>query len=687
MLDFLKRFFSGNHNSDSLENKGCDRGMAKGVSSSVEVTEEDGLAGRIEFEYEMSQLKAERQIRLVGTPEFALTRLMELSGVAVSQISNVWCYVIIQDWNGTSSCKIEDYKAYSIFEHLVKKTPAGKYELFGLARHVTLWLEYATPTGEIGSFCAHCGVTGLSRNELHLMNRVAIMHKIPGKPQVFTNKIMMTFDETDAQPWRDKLEEIRCEAERKLEEKVPLNQVEEAITGGCHTVPSLMAMGNDKFEDGAWSDAIYHYLQVYRLLHHSVYTEKAPNFIFDDFMNACYKLGACYLHKGLYVKAYYYLSLSAAGSTNPDVEVLLEKCNAGLQLFSKPEPTEVETKMMSRLMFMLHFCFDITSQEIAALYWLDPAAQKGDLIEDPEDIAKFDIREVMHHHEELVLQLSYRASSLQCSSGNAYDKSRLQSDHCVILLLSKQDGIITVSSMLPQFTNGDLESYQQNASLQFYLDDVFNASAFEQLRVVAQQHLKDNEELYQEEVFALGNFKLAHYYHLNGGYAFEQKVWGEALYNEYIAKNLLLAVDHTAEVDDFDKLAWRDVNYNIGFAFMEMKNYIPAIHYLMFVAECESFSYMAEFFNSLTLEKDIRSRAYLDLEYDKVVKENAYPHLTGEERTQYIAYLKRRKGYVMTDQGNFDKAVPFLTSLLDDPLCTESAKNELEYIRQHYHQE
>ena len=291
----------------------------------------------------------------------------------------------------------------------------------------------------------------------------------------------------------------------------------------------------------------------------------------------------------------------------------------------------------------------------------------------------------MQHREDLVLQLSYRASSFVFDEGNTYDKSRLQCDNCIILQLQKREGVITVTAMLPQFNSCDVESYQRYGSLNFATEDICSPSAFEEVRTAAQQVFKNDEELCAEEVYALGSQDLAHYYHLNGALALHHNLLGDALYHEYIAQTLLLGTIGTAEFDDFDIMAWRDANYNIGFAFTQNHNYIPAIQYLAFVADCEDGDYMSEFFNSLTLERDIRSRVYLDTEYDKVVTEHAYPDLTGEERTKYIAYLKRRKGYVMTDQRHFNKAVPYLTSLLSDPLCIEFARNQLDYIQHQNH--
>lgn len=47
-----------------------------------------------------------------------------------------------------------------------------------------------------------------------------------------------------------------------------------------------------------------------------------------------------------------------------------------------------------------------------------------------------------------------------------------------------------------------------------------------------------------------------------------------------------------------------------------------------------------------------------------------------------MAFLKRRKAYILIDKGELSEAERLLKEMIEDPLCKEFAEGELKYIEQ-----
>ena len=62
------------------------------------------------------------------------------------------------------------------------------------------------------------------------------------------------------------------------------------------------------------------------------------------------------------------------------------------------------------------------------------------------------------------------------------------------------------------------------------------------------------------------------------------------------------------------------------------------------------------------------------------------PKLETEEginhRNHHMAFLKRRKAYILIDKGELLEAERLLREMIEDPLCKEFAEDELKYIEQ-----
>ena len=69
---------------------------------------------------------------------------------------------------------------------------------------------------------------------------------------------------------------------------------------------------------------------------------------------------------------------------------------------------------------------------------------------------------------------------------------------------------------------------------------------------------------------------------------------------------------------------------------------------------------------------------------DDVIKKSPMPD-TEENKEQWnyhMAFLKRRKAYILIDRKRYSEARQLLEEMLNDPLSKEFAEGELKYIEQ-----
>ena len=120
-----------------------------------------------------------------------------------------------------------------------------------------------------------------------------------------------------------------------------------------------------------------------------------------------------------------------------------------------------------------------------------------------------------------------------------------------------------------------------------------------------------------------------------------------------------------------------DVCYAIGWSLMELGKLEKAEYYLLIAAR-SSGGYLREYINCL-------SNLHLPQALDII--DWAIDHTTKPVDAEYedawhfhMAFLKRRKAYVLIDQNRLEEAKALLEELLQDPLCHDFAESELNYL-------
>lgn len=135
--------------------------------------------------------------------------------------------------------------------------------------------------------------------------------------------------------------------------------------------------------------------------------------------------------------------------------------------------------------------------------------------------------------------------------------------------------------------------------------------------------------------------------------------------------------------DDDDSLLWNifiESSYRIGFCMMELNKPQVAAYYLEIASNDKSYEHTEEYINCLTNLMDPQA---LDV-VNEVMEKSPKPETEDgiKQWNWHMAFLKRRKAYILIDNRNFDEAERLLREMKDDPLCKEFAEGELKYIEQ-----
>lgn len=130
-----------------------------------------------------------------------------------------------------------------------------------------------------------------------------------------------------------------------------------------------------------------------------------------------------------------------------------------------------------------------------------------------------------------------------------------------------------------------------------------------------------------------------------------------------------------------DELLW-DIfyysSYNVGFCLMELDKPHTAAYYLELASHSMNYLHIQEYINCLSNSQDPQALEVIE----DVMKRSPRPESEDgvEDWNFHMAFLKRRKTYVLIDLKRYDDARKLLTEMLNDSLCAEFANNELNYL-------
>lgn len=136
---------------------------------------------------------------------------------------------------------------------------------------------------------------------------------------------------------------------------------------------------------------------------------------------------------------------------------------------------------------------------------------------------------------------------------------------------------------------------------------------------------------------------------------------------------LLVEYEDASEEKQYDCL---DAAARTGECFLDLDVPYVADYYLNVGLATMVADHVGEYTNCLVNTKDVRAMSLID---DMLLKQF---NLDEEANKKWKAYFRRRKAYLLIDWGMIPQAKEMLNSLLDDPLCTDFAHHELDYLEQ-----
>ena len=147
-------------------------------------------------------------------------------------------------------------------------------------------------------------------------------------------------------------------------------------------------------------------------------------------------------------------------------------------------------------------------------------------------------------------------------------------------------------------------------------------------------------------------------------------------------ENAFIAMtDFYDRMDDNELQSFHDLVYNIGFCYSELKVYDKALFYLEMLQKLHRITYTMEYVNCLVNSKDYRAQQVIDgliamMKMNMEEEEQPQEHIT-----TFLAFLERRKVYVLIEKQAYNKAQRMLKKMLNDPVNADFALNELAYLQ------
>lgn len=233
------------------------------------------------------------------------------------------------------------------------------------------------------------------------------------------------------------------------------------------------------------------------------------------------------------------------------------------------------------------------------------------------------------------------------------DQSVLCYENSIIMHADKIPGseLLRVNVIIPAFVNDPDKIFMTKEYLPEYYTFIMSAKPF----------------VYD---FALQDEKIAGM----SSKLYSQHRAAEALVGSlHLYHKLLLEYDSASAEKQY---ACLDAAAKTGMFFMELNRPYLADYYLNAGFGTMSADNVTEYINCLVNTKDVRAMSLVD----KMLLKHS--NLNEDDNKIFMAYLKRRKAYILIDWGMIPQAKELLRSMLDDPLCSNFAKGELDYIEQ-----
>ena len=672
------------------------------------------LSQRMAFELEMLK-HYHNQIRIVGDPKYKLLEVLNISGINLLDTNILSSYAVIEDWS-TKFCKtISDIYEYNIFDDYLGINKEGIWDILGVCRHVMLYIHFKKD-GKSGFINLHMNPWGRRGENMSLHVRLSIIKRMEDEPCASFDKQLLVFDLKDPKEILDSIESYRRQATEKIKSGHKLTGLEYNSLFETMSIGGLKYYAEMRMKECRWGDAASDLLNIYNLIKKELLENKLNKKEIKDFFAVCYQLGLCYYNRESYTKAALYLDLASIDESKTEYSKALEKCHKKLNDLYIRENEYQEKKNHFLLGTIMGSCLHILPSELSNLIWIDNETMETGKIEKQPAIWTCDIKSLIAERNSVSIYLSYRASYaiiddeyldptknytikqpkdeqskvnenfLRQTAQACVDKSICQKDGVIIITLENEGKVSVMSFMIPAFRDFDNNNNQLPLcmTIRFANDGILSDDDFEKMREKATDKLARGEKISELEYDTLGELKQAHLLFVKGKIAFQDKLFGDAIFFLTHVYRMIAPLWKTNDLDKFDRYSFGETCYMLGYIFNEFNQYENALYYLSIISETVNTTWTQEYINSLANSMDIRAYGFIKHEYEKLTQTDFYKDVPEKQRKSYSSFLKRRMGYILIDQERISEAKDHFTKLLDEPECCKFAQEELEYIARKY---
>lgn len=145
----------------------------------------------------------------------------------------------------------------------------------------------------------------------------------------------------------------------------------------------------------------------------------------------------------------------------------------------------------------------------------------------------------------------------------------------------------------------------------------------------------------------------------------------------WVFANLYKERSKQANFSAENQMLLNEANYRVGYDLQELERFEEASYYLE-NASSGSYTYMTEYINCLVNSGNPIALSVIEEALANTVKPKKKEEQ--EDWKRVMAFLKRRKVYLLIEMERIDEARTLLKQLLKDPLCKDFAEGELQYI-------
>lgn len=582
----------------------------------------------------------------------------------------------------------------------------------GAERNVMLQIDLLN--AQYAKILLHMRITGILGESAYFLMHLSVMMVMADGKTHWDLKYLM-FDSRLPNPIIDEINEIRERAIKKHNNNIVLTEEENSSIGMIDPVHEL-GHGVHVMREKRWGDAVSILTDAYKFVKPFLNRNEKDENLCKFMKEISEKLSICYTNIGLYDMALYYAEFAQSFSDKLQQDMvyasLLAKDVRALHVLDNSVldkihiPLSDDHLIASKFGLVLQSCFYVHPSELSDMLIVkDSKVENAAMVTEQRKIWEFDFIEAIKDCDSLTAYISYRsyrskADPLYCDHDAAEgkndtipytspDKSKRRVDNEIIAYFEKVtiEGAeyVKMRIMIPEFqlSSNNNEGMPVGRNLLFAVKNHLSIPLFEDIREEARKKISVGAELSEIEYYSYGDLTEARYNLVIGIVAWNNEIWGDALFHltkahRIFATELLKGNDDRNSVAIVDTLCFK-----IGYIYCEYKLFEQAVSYLGRIQNILQIDYQQEYINSLCNSADYRALDFIKSRIDSFPATKG--QLPEDIAKSYIAFLQRRYAYCLIDKGRIKEATEFLNYLLgEDERTREFAKSELEYLRVKY---